>query len=57
MAHRILTECFGVVGGDITGGNPVDIRGWPEKSTDAQKNAWAKKYSDHAILFFEVQKV
>jgi len=39
------------------GGNPVDIRGWPEKSTDAQKNAWAKKYSDHAILFFEVQKV
>ena len=38
------------------GGKPVDVRGWPEKNTDAQKDAWAKKYSDHAMLYFEVQK-
>ena len=38
------------------GGKPVDVRGWPEKTTDVQKDAWAKKYSDHAMLYFEVQK-
>lgn len=38
------------------GGQPVDIRGWPEQSTNAQKDAWAKKYSDHALLYFEVQR-
>jgi hypothetical protein len=38
-------------------GHPVDIRGWPEKTTKAKKNAWAKKYSDHALLYFEVQEV
>lgn len=39
------------------GGANVDIRGWPSLSTKAKKDAWAKKYSDHAILYFEVQKV
>ena len=38
-------------------GAQVKVRGWPEKSTDAQKDAWIAKYSDHGLLFFEVQKV
>ena len=39
------------------GGTSVDVRGWPDEPTDAKKDAWTKKFSDHALLFFEVQKV
>jgi hypothetical protein len=39
------------------GGVPVDVRGWPQEPTDATKDDWAAKFSDHAMLFFEVQKV
>lgn len=39
------------------GGVPVEVRGWPQEPTDAAKDAWAAKFSDHAMLFFEVQKV
>lgn len=35
----------------------VDIRGWVDESTDAKKDAWTKKFSDHGLLYFEVQKV
>jgi len=38
--------------GDAT----VDVRGWVSKTTDKGKDAWVKKYSDHALLYFEVQK-
>jgi len=38
------------------GGKPVDVRGWPQETTDAKKDAWAKKFSDHAMLYFEVQR-
>ena len=38
-------------------GTEVDVRGWVEKSTDNQKDKWAEKFSDHALLFFEVQEV
>ena len=38
------------------GGHPVDLRGWPEETTDAKRDRWVKKYSDHALLYFEVQK-
>ncbi len=37
-------------------GNSVDLRGWPKLPLNEQ-NAWIKKYSDHALLFFEVQKI
>lgn len=37
-------------------GQSVDVRGWPQKTTKAQRDAWRTKYSDHAILYFEVQK-
>lgn len=39
------------------GGSPIKVIGWPQESTPAKKDAWAKKFSDHAMLYFEVQKV
>ncbi len=38
-------------------GTDVDVRGWVDESTDAARDRWAKKFSDHALLYFEVQKV
>lgn len=38
-------------------GNPISTKGWVEESTHAKKDQWAQKYSDHALLYFEVQKV
>lgn len=35
----------------------VDIRGWPQETTPEKRDAWTRKYSDHALLYFEVQKV
>jgi exonuclease III len=37
-------------------GTEIDVRGWPEKSTDQEKTDWIKKYSDHGLLFFQVEK-
>lgn len=39
------------------GGFDVRLMGWPEKATDAEKGRWIDDYSDHALLYFEVQKV
>jgi hypothetical protein len=39
------------------GGVSVDVRGWVDEPTKAKKDAWTKKFSDHALLYFEVQKV
>lgn len=38
-------------------GADVEVRGWPERDTDAKKAEWINKYSDHALLFMKVQKV
>jgi hypothetical protein len=38
-------------------GSSVDVRGWVDEPTDGKKDAWTKKFSDHTLLFFEVQKV
>jgi len=32
----------------------VSVRGWVEEITDAKKDAWIGKFSDHALLYFEV---
>jgi hypothetical protein len=37
------------------GGAEVDVRGWPELPED-EHAAWTKAYSDHALLYFEVQQ-
>jgi Endonuclease/Exonuclease/phosphatase family len=39
------------------GGAAVSVRGWPQEPTDEEKDDWAATFSDHAMLFFEVQKV
>lgn len=35
----------------------VDVRGWVNKTTTASKDKWIKDYSDHSLLYLEVQKV
>lgn len=40
----------------LFGGKPVDLRGWPEETADAKKDKWVERFSDHALLYFEVQK-
>ena len=39
------------------GGKEVRVSGWNNKNTDAERKDWVKKYSDHAMLYLEVQKV
>jgi hypothetical protein len=38
------------------GGSPVSVRGWVDEGTDARKDAWIANYSDHSLLYAEVQK-
>lgn len=35
----------------------VDLRGWPMLPTPQAQGAWIKDFSDHGLLFLEVQKV
>lgn len=39
--------------------NGADVRvlGWPEEPTTLEQDTWIKRFSDHGILFFEVQRV
>jgi exonuclease III len=30
------------------------LRGWVEEATDAKKDAWIARFSDHALMYFEV---
>jgi exonuclease III len=38
-------------------GVEVDVRGWPKLATAAERDSWIATHSDHALLYFEVQKV
>lgn len=38
-------------------GTDVDVRGWPALATATQQDAWIKQYSDHGLLYLEVQKL
>lgn len=38
----------------FAGGAEVEVLGWPEKGTKAQKRAWIDSHSDHAMLYGEV---
>jgi len=35
----------------------VDVRGWTNQTTAAAKDKWIKDFSDHSLLFLEVQRV
>ena len=38
-------------------GAEVQVKGWPELATKPEQLEWTRRYSDHAILYFEVQKL
>ena len=33
----------------------VDVRGWPQTTTESDRDQWLTDYSDHALLYFEIQ--
>lgn len=35
----------------------VDVRGWVNEPNDERRNKWTQLYSDHSLLYFELQKV
>lgn len=35
----------------------VDVRGWVNEPTTAKQDAWIAKYSDHSMMYFELQRV
>lgn len=35
-------------------GNEVEVKGWPEATTDVDRKAWINDFSDHALLRFTV---
>ncbi len=37
-------------------GADISVRGWVEESDVDKQREWIEKYSDHSLLFFEVQK-
>lgn len=37
-------------------GSSISAIDWIEESTSAKKDQWALKYSDHALVYFEVRK-
>lgn len=39
------------------GGCDVSVRGWPTQNGTAAQDRWISRYSDHALLYFEVQRV
>jgi len=38
-------------------GADIDVRGWPALSTESEQGEWIKNYSDHGLLYLEVEKV
>lgn len=41
----------------LFGDAEVTVRGWPKEQTTAEQDSWIQDYSDHGLLYFEVQKV
>lgn len=39
----------------LPNGDSVEVKGWPEMTTDAEKEAWIRRFSDHALLRFTIQ--
>ena len=38
-------------------GASVSVRGWVEEDKPTKRDQWAKKFSDHSLLYFEVQEI
>jgi hypothetical protein len=39
------------------GGSEVLVTGWVDEADSTDRDTWTSKYSDHSLLYFEVQKV
>ena len=37
------------------GGADVSVRGWPKQGSDDDKDAWIAAFSDHALLYLEIE--
>jgi hypothetical protein len=35
----------------------LDVRGWVSESSVTARDAWIANYSDHSLLYFEVEKL
>ena len=53
-AEHLRFKAFPASGG---GSAEVSVRGWVDQPTQAAKDRWIRDYSDHSLLYFEVQKV
>ena len=40
----------------FAGGAEADVRGWASLNTDLEKKDWIAKYSDHSLVFFQLEK-
>ena len=38
-------------------GSDINVLGWPEEITEAKQGELIEQFSDHAMLYLEVQKV
>jgi exonuclease III len=36
--------------------NDIDVRGWPSLETETEQSKWINDYSDHGLLYLEVQR-
>ena len=39
----------------LPAGQTVEVKGWPELETDAEKGEWIRRFSDHALLRFTIE--
>ena len=39
----------------VAGDKAVEVKGWPELDSDSEKQAWIRRFSDHALLRFTVE--
>jgi len=42
---------------DFGGGAEVSVRGWPALATEEAQRDWITRFSDHALLYFDVQEI
>ncbi len=55
VSDHLTFKQFNRLDGD--GKAEVDVRGWPALGTPSAQGSWINKYSDHGLLYLEVQKV
>jgi len=49
--------CFKMFPRPVGGKAEVAVRGWVDQKSVAEKDQWIDRYSDHCLLYLEVQKI